>query len=978
MDLPNDLLIFWAKTSHDRNDPSLQTAYHPLICHLIDVAVVTRNIWDGVLPIATRNRINCAFGLRDARSFVTLIAGLHDLGKCSPPFTLRGRNNFNSQTTSLLSLYENTLYECAGVIPAREAPHGFITTVELPQILADDFGFQGVNGEPSDLAKQIGVLTGGHHGIFPDSNWINNRIGQNELCVGNHHWKQARKQISCILANLLGINSPNPPASTKLDNGTIMVLAGLISVADWIGSDTQFFPCAVIDSTDKRIALVQGSLEAYVEYADAQAREALNALGWLGWPAATNAKQFDQLFDFAPRGVQQSAIEISKELKNPGIVVVEAPMGEGKTEAAMFLADHFNVTLKQRGIYFALPTMATSDQMFGRVKEFLQTRFEGTNANIQLQLAHGHASLSAEFETMKREFRDIQGIYEECGGGGECVPQVVAAEWFTYRKRSMLAPFGVGTIDQALMAVLQTKHVFVRLFGLAHKTIIIDEVHAYDAYMSTLLERLLEWLAALGSPVILLSATLPKERRNKLIEAYQKGIMAEPRTLECVSHVDRLPPLEKRNTDQYPRISYATGPGEIKVRHIESSAKTQTLFIQKVSDDRFVADLISRLEKDGGCVAIICNTVKRAQDIFTRLSAEKFFRNENVNNSLRRANVDGLPILDLLHARFRYCDRKERTDRCLVRFGKPDGTVSITENDITVEKPVKRPHTAVLVSTQIIEQSLDLDFDLMISDLAPIDLLLQRSGRLQRHDREWRPATFCDELGKSRPELWIIEPEIKPDALPDFKNSNVYDKHINLRTWLLLKGKNQINIPGDVEDFIEEVYNDKRDCPDVSFQQFWAETKTAKDDKLNKKRRKAKLCRITEADDPDLFENVLLELEEDNPEVHKSYQALTRDDDLPSVSVIPLTQAEIQSFDVDAEPEKQTREFLMRREVKVAKWLLSDKLIDATDLKPAAWKKSPLLRHHRLLRLDGQNSFPIANYRIILDERLGLRIKKGE
>src|SRR5207237_171254 len=136
------------------------------------------------------------------------------------------------------------------------------------------------------------------------------------------------------------------------------------------------------------------------------------------------------------------------------------------------------------------------------------------------------------------------------------------AEWFTHRKRGLLAPFGVGTVDQALMAVLQTKHVFVRLFGLAHKTIIVDEVHAYDAYMSTLLERLLEWLAALSSPVILLSATLPKQRRNDLLRAYRRGLgITEP--IEEIQ-------VRSSNEDIYPRISWATAQ-ESGARHIQTS-----------------------------------------------------------------------------------------------------------------------------------------------------------------------------------------------------------------------------------------------------------------------------------------------------------------------------------------------------------------------------------------------------------------------
>src|SRR5439155_18827385 len=212
---------------------------------------------------------------------------------------------------------------------------------------------------------------------------------------------------------------------------------------------------------------------------------------------------------------------------------------------------------------------ATSNQMFSRVREFLEERFAGTNVLLQLQ--HGHAALSAEFETNLKKgatLLKLTPVYDEIGTAhqhqhhDDCTPGVVAAEWFTHRKRGLLAPFGVGTVDQAQMAVLHTKHVFVRLFGLAHKTVIIDEVHAYDAYMSKLLERLLEWLAALGSPVVLLSATLPGERRKALLAAYRRGLNGYVKE----APVAPVKPVE------YPRITWAT-KSESAEQHIESSAE---------------------------------------------------------------------------------------------------------------------------------------------------------------------------------------------------------------------------------------------------------------------------------------------------------------------------------------------------------------------------------------------------------------------
>ena len=278
-------------------------------------------------------------------------------------------------------------------------------------------------------------------------------------------------------------------------------------------------------------------------------------------------------------------------------------MGEGKTEAAVYLADRWAASSGQDGHYFALPTQATSNQMFGRIREYLQDRYEGTQ--VQLQLLHGHASLSSEFAAL----RQINNLVFAPGYPGVDDDSdeltVVASEWFTHRKRGLLAPFGVGTIDQALLAALQTKHVFVRLFGLAYKTVIVDEVHAYDAYMTTLLERLLEWLAALGSSVVLLSATLPKARREQLLAAYARGLGKEPE--------GTAPRAE------YPRVSWVSQDAKNGSRTVAVSARGRKEFSLTWSDGSLpgdgqtsfpLGDMLEVAPARGGCAAVICNTVR--------------------------------------------------------------------------------------------------------------------------------------------------------------------------------------------------------------------------------------------------------------------------------------------------------------------------------------------------------------------------------
>ncbi len=893
MTTPVDIGKFWAKTSHDpKNHPN---AFHPLICHLIDVACVALIMWNRVLPLVTKQRLakpfgldctsaNCGHGeaeekcpLHNAGRIIAFLAGLHDLGKCSPPFALRGKHkNDTDQTKRLYSLYVETDCDCDGFRKAFEVPHGYVTAMTLPPILVDECGF------PPGFAQKISELIGGHHGIFATESDFQRIDDYGERrSIGNASWARSRRELFRALSDILDISFEAAAVDDgSLDRPTEMVFAGFVSVADWIGSNPEndLFTCAVDDST----AAPEIDLSAYLNRSTEIAERAIKVLGWDNWPKNTSVKEFDELFDFGEdkRDLQKKAINIAKTVTGPGIFIVEALMGEGKTETAMFLADHFNAVLGTRGIYFALPTQATSDQMFGRVSKFLRGRFEESGEFVNLMLQHGHASLSDEFSENVKEFRRMHGVYaDEKNGESGRTGSIAAAEWFTYRKRGLLAPFGVGTIDQILFAALQTKHVFVRLFGLAHKTIIIDEVHAYDAYMSTLLGRLLEWLGALGSPVIILSATLPKHRRTELIRSYLKGRGQK-------FNADEMP-VASDDTDVYPRISYAFAgmpENEFRVTGLETAAQNiRKIQVEFRDEDTFIDDLKTKLA-GGGCAAVICNTVRRAQMVYDLLKTDDFFAGEA---------DDGAPKLDLLHSAFRLKDRQIREKRALLRFGKKNSSVPFTENGVKVNHKVKRPHTAVLVSTQIIEQSLDLDFDIMVSDLAPADLLLQRAGRLQRHRRDDRPKAFVNaETGDAVPSLWILRPPLdekgdikvitegKFSGEPDFGSSGfIYDKHVLLRSWLALRHRNAINVPDEVEEIIEKIYGDISPADDVADHEQELLEITEKNylKALEDERHKAKARYINHP----YFGGELGDLmqtprEEDSPDLHPDSQAMTR------------------------------------------------------------------------------------------------------
>ncbi|MBW1987529.1 MAG: CRISPR-associated helicase Cas3' [Deltaproteobacteria bacterium] len=917
------ILKLWAKK--EREAPQeMESNYHPLFFHLLDVATVTRELWNLVLKRDMKATLSHSLGIDDESTsyWVAFWAGLHDLGKASPAFQGKWELAKNNLTQAGLKFPQIL------TIP----PHGVITAAALEDLLSN-------LKLPPPLAHRIAVSVGGHHGVFPRAAEIE---ALTKEVIGKGLWNNIRQDIFNALAKLFHISQvPIPQEEPK--NPFFVMLSGLVSVADWIGSNQDFFPFAGQDI----------DILGYSKEVSSKAKKALNSLGWLGWSPPVTPKKFFELFpaikSYCLRPLQEGIIKLAEKLITPGLVIVEAPMGEGKTEAAMYLADHWALTLGQRGCYFALPTQATSNQMFGRIQEFLQHRYSDDLVN--LQLLHGHASLSGEFQVLRDKAKHLfipDNVETETGE-----PQkgdVIAAEWFTYRKRGLLAPFGVGTIDQALLSILKTKHFFVRLFGLSHKTVVIDEVHAYDAYMTKLLERLLEWLAASNSSVVILSATLPRDKRQALAQAYVRGL-----------GMDRK--LSSPEEVSYPRIIWLSSSTQGAIHVDASSQFSRLLNIEWVRGDIQVNNPQSftlgvRLQETlsgGGCAAIICNTVGRAQEVYQTL---KFYFSDQDTES-------GEQELYLFHARYLFEERERREIQVLHRFGKHKGS---------------RPHRAVLVATQVIEQSLDLDFDLMITEMAPIDLLLQRSGRLHRH-RHPRPP------GLENPILWIMLPELV-NQVPNFGrgSESVYDRHVLLRSWLALQGHKSIAVPDEIETLIEEVYSDKKPPRTLSSEllKCWQESHQVLTRKKDEYESQALNFRVLPPHyRDDIMEDTARELEEDNPEVHQSLQALTRLSD-PTISLVCLYgTAEIASFDpygqdlIDliAQPGRETTLNLLRRSVTISHRGLVPWLIEQ-GLKPSGWIRHPLLRHHRLVLLDKDHSARLGKYTFQIDSAEGVVISK--
>lgn len=901
-------LEMWAKTPRGVELAKDEGHYHPLCCHMIDTAMVALRLWQYVMPQPLRDQIRHQLGLQteeEAGRWIAFFAGLHDLGKATPIFAKQWPEGWKVLTDRKY-----------GAAAGSESKAHYVLSTFLLESLLEEIGL------PLEVAAPVATVVGGHHGLFPTANDLKNA----DRYAGKGKWPDAQLHLVRLLAHVMGVDQlPAPKAELWQANSLLVILAGLTSVADWIASNHDCFPFA----GDKV------RLPHYSRRARWLAWIALHQLGWFHRPSGMTARSFQELFDKVPNSLQEQVLAIAPRLNGPSLVLLEYPMGGGKTEAALYLADYLAATAGQKGAYFALPTMATSNQMFGRVNRYLANRFPGTTVNAQLM--HGHAALNTEFELLRRADeqrlvqprgkRKVRGVrLAEVGESKEA--RLLASEWFTYKKRGLLAPYGIGTIDQALLAVLQTKHFFVRLFGLAGKVVILDEVHAYDTYMQTLLARLLTWLAACGTSVVLLSATLPAHTRQGLLDAYAAG-----RGLtELVE-----PPVS------YPRITWVTDEGTEAV-HIDGAAKRSVaLHHHAQTGEEWIGALKDGLQ-EGGCAAVIVNTVTRAQAVYQQLQGH-FASDE----------------LYLFHARYPFDDRMQREREVLARFGPASAD---------------RPHRAVVVATQVIEQSLDLDFDLMVTDLAPVDLVFQRSGRLWRHQRPWRPQ------GWTEPTLWLLMPEVDEQGVPQFDpgSSRVYDPHTLLRSWLVLSAEERLQIPDRLEAQVETVYQPV-DAPEElpePIQVLWRQSRTKLEQEEKEDRQQASIRYIPDVH-TELLDKQWGDLGEEEGEKHPALQALTR---LGGISVTAVCLVEEDGHLWAPGPERRAIRVVKRPDTDDIRALLGRsvsisfdpglvKKILAED-PPATWEASAYLRRCRLLKFDPAGVCLTADLPLRLDPELGL------
>jgi CRISPR-associated endonuclease/helicase Cas3 len=903
---------------------------HRLVYHMIDVGMCAATLWRESLAAPTKQRIadRLKLDVERAGRLTAFWAALHDLGKASPAF--QDHPSLRRRTPLLWKNIGDELRDAGLAFPERDpgethARHETITMYALHPRYENVCG----DSETADeLTKLVAQMLSGHHGAFHSNGDIQSpHLTRRDTGAQIPAWSQVRRALT---AEMRMIFDPPEVADfephTARDNAVMLQIAGLVTLADWLGSDADAFPAVA----------GQMALRDYAAHAERLARLAVRTADWRAAPPMP-ALDFARTFGFARRPAQEAAAAALHAAPLPALAIVELPMGAGKTEIALdALADWLRRS-GGAGAYFALPTTATSDQMHERVRRFLHAQI-GPRATPLL--VHGRALLT------QNPLPESADPIEEQQREGE---RTEALTWFLPRKKSLLANFGVGTIDQALLSVLQTNHYFVRLLGLSDKVVIFDEVHAYDAYMSMLLERLLHWLGRLGASVILLSATLPAHTRRRLSRAYTR-------------RKDDAP-------SGYPLLTIAPLHGETQTIALPAPAPTE-LRIGWLSDDvnAIIDELRARIA-EGGCAAVICTTVARAQQVYRALCA---------------AHIEGLTPENriLLHARFPQAWRSEIEAGVLAKFGP-------NTSDKAQPNP-NRPAKAVVVATQVIEQSMDLDFDVMISDLAPADLLLQRAGRLQRH-------AVNDAARRHPRQLWIAAPHDE-DELPTFDSAMtaVYDTHILLRSWLALRARGDapITIPDDVAPLIEQVYGET---------QFEASSEEARRrmaamrsefEKDRSQREFAAMQRMVDKPESDIFGFGNTTLEEDDPNVHEAFQALTRFESpgtrvvflhrsgdrlfVPAAGDAPEIQIEPNNAPTQAEVVRIAGMALTMNHHHVQRWLntTSDPTLTALH---ARWSRIAELRHLRVAVLDdGSCSVPDADITLRLSREYGLEILKGE
>ncbi|GAA4362766.1 CRISPR-associated helicase/endonuclease Cas3 [Paeniglutamicibacter cryotolerans] len=629
------------------------------------------------------------------------------------------------------------------------------------------------------ISLSLSMVSGGHHGRFPDASTVSGLACAPSISG----WSDAQFD----LLNAWLEDSDAEAVLDKLRNIGIkprsqVLLTGIVILADWASSNAGIFDLETDGMPRDR---------------SSRLRRAFKSLGlpeaWaFGKAPDTVMDYFEKRFELpsgaVPNAVQNALYELVQHRDTASLYVVEAPTGSGKTEMALAAAEAIAGKMGLDGMVFALPTMATTDAIMNRCLGWLQKTIADGTGTPTFSLGHSKSQYNESYAALPIQRMNAPLIHDDDDGNGG--HDAIVHHFYSDRKRVLQPNIAVVTIDQILMAALNTKHYCLRHLGLASKIVIIDEVHAADSHMAEFLKRSLEWLALYEVPVILMTATLPWAQKHALIEAYYGPIRMrqEKAGLEGVADVEVVVKALPQDGG-YPRITVA-GEDGIQSIDIPLESDPKGYRLVKVEDDleRLWEAMEPRLAS-GGIVGIVCNTIRRAQDAYA-------FFNDKTGGAA-----------SLLHSRFLTADRLRLEEDLLSFLGPP-------------RNGVNRPSLRVVVGTSVLEQSLDIDFDLLVTDIAPMDLLIQRVGRLHRHRRDRRPAAM------GTPEVWVRGLSSWNDSNPTLERSAaaIYQEYALFSTLAILERESAwekgVQLPHQAATLVQQAYGD-----DVVFPAEWTHNK---------------------------------------------------------------------------------------------------------------------------------------------------------
>ena len=717
---------------------------------------------------------------------------VHDIGKATPAFQVKKSYNDSGDLDSdILEMLVKSGFDkidtaALELMNIKKTPH----TV-AGEALLEEFGCD----------ASIGAIIGSHHGRttseeqeedidIHEENYFQvemPRDKQEKDIVEN--WRNLQLQIFKLALEKSGYSSQNE-LPTRIKQPQAVLLEGLLIMADWLSSSEDFkdkmgnvyplFPLVDLSTGYKDIDH-QERIESAMSLWDVSGT-------WIGSYTGVN-ETYKKRWGYTPHLVQKKMSQAIENSERPELVIIENTMGGGKTEIAMVAAEQLAKANKRNGVFWGLPTQATSDAMFSRFNSWISNIAEEENESFSVSLMHGNAKLNSEYSRLPdaidvsyyEDFAispEATNIFDEDGTVKNDDGAITVNSWFT-GKKTILTKFSVGTIDNLLLMGLKQKHLFLRHFGFADKVVVLDEVHAYDVYMSSYLFKALEWLGAYHVPVVILSATLPKEKRVRIVESYMSGKKEKTKSNNW------------KKTSGYPLLTILNADNVVDQFNDFEKVEGVDVIVDRFNGDeeQVVAKVMNDL-KDGGVAGIIVNTVLRAQKIAKLISK------------------DTQKIL--LHSAFIAPERKRIEKELLSKIGKKG----------------QRPKKLVVIGTQVLEQSLDIDFDILYTDIAPIDLILQRAGRLQRH----RINDINRPNNLKKPRLTVME---ATDEGYGKANEAIYSKYLLLKSDYFLK--DVLNLPNDIEPLVQSVYDSKTDeeVPNI------AEAKEDFDGENNKSESKA-------------------------------------------------------------------------------------------------------------------------------------------